>query len=206
MKESLDLSLLLLALGAYVAGSIPSGYLICKVLLGIDIRTLGSGNPGTANVYRSVGPRAGLGTLVLDVAKGAIPVVLTKHFVTQDVSVLLVCGVAAIAGHFWMVFLRFKGGKGVATSAGVFLVLMPKPLAVALGAFLVLTFGTGHISAGSIAGAAVLPAAAFALGADPRVAWVSLAVCAVILYKHLPNLKRLLASRELPARTGDEKG
>src|SRR5208282_4716853 len=113
------------------------------------IRQYGSGNPGAANVYRTIGKGPGIATLAIDGLKGFLPVLLAKHFYPENYQVQVLCGALAILGHVWTIFLRFKGGKAVATSAGVFLALSPKP---ALGAFAIFGAGvmlTSHISVGS---------------------------------------------------------
>ncbi|MCR5504810.1 MAG: glycerol-3-phosphate acyltransferase, partial [Elusimicrobiaceae bacterium] len=106
---------------SYFLGAIPSGYLITKRIKGFDIRDYGSGNPGAANVYRIVGQKAGLATFACDALKGAVAVILAKIFGPSDFWWLpIACGFIAICAHMWTVFLKFRGGKGVATSAGVF--------------------------------------------------------------------------------------
>src|SRR5438874_997614 len=102
---------------SYLAGGIPTGYLVVKRLKGFDIRTQGSGNPGTANVYRTAGAGPGAITLLIDALKGFLPVLLARHWHPHSPNLALACGAAAIVGHDWTIFLRFRGGKGVATSA-----------------------------------------------------------------------------------------
>ncbi len=185
----------LLTLG-YLSGGIPTGYLVVKRLKGYDIRTRGSGNPGTANVYRNAGALAGGITLLVDAAKGFVPVRLCQLAFPAHPALAIAVGAAAVVGHNWTVFLGFKGGKGVATSAGVFLALLPLPMAAAMVGFLVAVQVSGHISVGSLAGAAVLPLAAAALGAPPADIAAAAAACAMIVYKHIPNIRRLLQNRE----------
>lgn len=186
-----------LVLLSYVAGGIPSGFVISKWLKGIDIREHGSGNPGAANVYRVVGKGAGGATLVLDALKGYFPVVLAGHYYPDQLGLHILCGSAAIVGHVWTIFLRFKGGKAVATSAGVFLALLPKPLLCALGVFGLLVALTHHISAGSMAAALVFPFLAILFGSPWQLSAMAFAACGLILYKHIPNYKRLMEGREL---------
>jgi glycerol-3-phosphate acyltransferase PlsY len=184
---------------SYLIGGIPSGYLVTRKLKGIDIRDYGSGNPGTANVYRVAGTAAGAATLALDAAKGYLPVIMARHFFAAHPLFAILCGAAAIIGHDWTIFLGFRGGKGVATSAGVFAALTPGPLAAAILVFIAGVRLSGHISVGSISGAAALPLLCLALRAEPSRAFAALAASALILYKHVPNIKKLRADAAKPA-------
>ena len=193
----MDSSIVLLATISYVAGGIPTGYLIARQLRGIDIRQFGSGNPGAANVYRIVGKGAGVATLAVDALKGFLPVTLAQHYYPHDYRLLAACGALAILGHVWTIFLRFKGGKAVATSAGVFLALCPKPI---LAAFVIFVAGvglTGHISVGSMAGAALFPFLVLAFHSPLPVVLLAFGATTLVLIRHIPNLKRLLQREEL---------
>jgi glycerol-3-phosphate acyltransferase PlsY len=163
---------------------------------GIDIRTVGSKNVGATNVFRSVGPVAGLATLLVDMAKGFLPV----YFLTRgrgEVTALL-CGVGAVAGHTWSPFVGFRGGKGVATSAGVFAALLPGPTLAAVSVFGALFALTRRVSAGSLGAAVALPVAAFAWkGNHPR-SWLALAVGTLVALRHIPNIRRLIRGEEQP--------
>lgn len=181
----------------YLAGGIPTGYLVVKKLKGYDIRTVGSGNPGTANVYRNAGPLAGAITLVVDALKGWAPVMLSLSLHPRRPELAIACGAAAIVGHNWTPLLGFKGGKGVATSAGVFLALLPLPMAVTMLSFVAAVRLSGHISVGSMTGAVVLPLAALAFGAETAYCIASAVSGALVLYKHIPNIQRLRMNREL---------
>jgi glycerol-3-phosphate acyltransferase PlsY len=185
---------------SYLAGGIPTGYLIVRRLMGIDIRERGSGNPGTANVYRVAGARAGAVTLLVDALKGFVPVLVAHHFYPDQPWFVVLCGAAAIIGHDWTVFLGFKGGKGVATSAGVFAALTPQPLSLALMAFLGGMWGSGHISMGSLCAAVILPLLCLLLGSPRPYALAALAASLLIVYKHIPNIQRLRQERELAFR------
>jgi len=189
---------ILLMLLSYVLGGIPSGYIIARIAKGIDIRQFGSGNPGAANVYRVVGNWAGWTTLAFDAAKGFIPVRMAIHYYPDNFWIAILCGSLAIFGHMWTIFLKFKGGKGVATSAGVFGALLPFPTLIAFTVFIVCVAISGHISLGSIAAAAVLPVVSFMMKEYPPAfsTMVSI-VSALIIYKHIPNIKRLLKKEEL---------
>jgi acyl phosphate:glycerol-3-phosphate acyltransferase len=182
---------------SYLVGGIPTGYLVVKRLYGYDIRTRGSGNPGTANVYRNAGAVPGAITLLVDALKGFLPVCLGLHLYPGSRGLAIGLGAAAIVGHNWTVFLRFKGGKGVATSAGVFSALIPIPMAITMGAFLIAVKASGHISVGSMTGAIVLPIAAALCGAPHAFTAAAAGAGAMILLKHVSNVKRLLQNREL---------
>jgi len=187
-----------LAAVSYVVGGIPSGYIIARVSKGIDIRQHGSGNPGAANVYRIVGRVAGWGTLAADALKGYLPVKLALIFFPGDNWFAILCGSLAIVGHMWTVFLRFKGGKGVATSAGVFGAMLPGPTLLAALSFVIGVAITGHISVGSIMAAIVLPIASFSMSGYPASFSIMVTlVSLLILYKHIPNMKRIWLKKEL---------
>ncbi len=191
---------------SFIIGGIPTGYLITRKILGVDIRTLGSGNPGAANVYRTVGKWPGITTFIIDATKGFICVRVALWLFPGNYIIAVAAGALAICGHMWTIFLKFKGGKGVATSAGVFAALMPIPTLIAFGFFAFFVWLSGHISVGSIIAAAVLPIAGFFIGKHP---WQIDAVCAVIaavvIYKHIPNMKRLWANSELAFEDGSKK-
>ena len=181
----------------YVAGGIPTGYLVVKRLKGYDIRTRGSGNPGTANVYRNAGVMAGAITLIVDALKGFAPVYLSMWLHPRRPELAIACGAAAIVGHNWTPLLGFKGGKGVATSAGVFAALIPVPMGVTILAFALAVKISKHISVGSMTAAIVLPIAAVACGAQTAYSIAAAVSGALIIYKHIPNLKRLKENKEL---------
>lgn len=182
---------------SYASGGVPSGYLLARALQGIDIREHGSGNPGAANVYRVVGRPAGIATLVLDGGKGFLPVLLAHRLFPDLPWLPALCGAAAIVGHDWSPFLGFGGGKGVATTAGVFLALWPMPLLASFAAFVAGVSFSGHISVGSMAGATVFPFACLAAAAPGVDLALAFPACLLIWYKHIPNLRSLLAGRTL---------
>lgn len=188
----------------FVAGSLPTGYLMGRVLRGIDIRTVGSGNVGATNVFRSVGKTAGLATLVIDMAKGFLPVWGVLRGAPAEALPLIV-GAAAVAGHTWSPWVRFRGGKGVATSGGVFLALLPGPTGVALATFAGVFALSRRVSVGSLAAAVALPVAAGLAGVPgPRLA-MAILLGAVVVVRHIPNIKRLWRGEE-PPLFGPQKG
>lgn len=189
---------------AYVAGSFPSAYLAGRLLKGVDLRTIGSGNLGATNVYRELGAPAALAVYVIDAAKGALPVALLPRVLDVGPAGAaaatwwaLAYGIATLAGHAKPIFLLWKGGgKGVSTASGVFAALTPVPLAIALMLFAITTAVSGYVSLGSLVGAVALPVIAlFYDGATP-VFWVSVGVGVFIWWSHRANIRRLLAGTE----------
>ncbi|MFA6091686.1 MAG: glycerol-3-phosphate acyltransferase [Elusimicrobiota bacterium] len=185
-----------LAASAYVAGAIPSGYLLAKKTAGIDIRTRGTGNPGAANVYRMVGPSAGLWTFFFDALKGYLPVLAAERLSPEQPWLAVLCGACAVIGHVWTVFLGGRGGKGVATSAGVFLALLPVPALAAMAVFFTAMKLSRHISVGSMSAALALPVFAACVRAPEPALLLACALGALVLARHIPNLLCLL--RGLP--------
>ncbi|ACC98663.1 Conserved hypothetical integral membrane protein DUF205 [Elusimicrobium minutum Pei191] len=198
--------MIVLAIISYLLGGIPTGYLIARKTMGIDIREHGSGNPGAANVYRTVGAKAGWATFIIDAFKGFVCVRLALFFFPNNYILAIACGTIAIAGHMWTPYLKFRGGKGVATAAGVFAAMMPIPIIVAFVVFAAAVWYSGHISVGSIFAAAVLPIAAWTVGGQPKEVNIMATIIAlVVIYKHIPNMKRLLAKKELNFEDGSKK-
>lgn len=180
---------------SYLLGSIPFGLLIAKRLRGIDIRLEGSGNIGATNVYRVVGPAAGLAVFTLDLLKGAVPC-WVMLMVTPDKTWALVAGLAAIIGHSLSVFLKFKGGKSVATGFGILIGIAPEVGGIAIGIFVIVVALTRKISLGSIVGAASVPVFLVLFHyPTPVIGLISLAVL-LIIFRHLGNIKRLLNGTE----------
>ena len=200
------ITITLLILFSYFLGAVPTGYLIAKRVMHIDIREHGSGNPGAANVYRIVGKWAGISTFLVDGLNGFIPVSLAFHFCPTNYGVAIACGVIAILGHMWTIYLKFRGGKGVATSAGVFAALLPIPTAIAFASFVVCVALWGRISIGSICACIVLPLCSYFIGEHPMSVNIMVtAIGALVIYKHVPNIKRLLAQKELKFEDGAKK-
>lgn len=189
---------------AYVCGSFPTAYLAGRLLKGVDLRTIGSGNLGATNVYRELGLGPALAVLVIDAAKGALPAWLLPGMLAVGFTSAhqlqwwaIAFGVAAIAGHAKPIFLLWKGGgKGVATAAGVFIAVTPLPAAVALVVFSIVVAATRMMSLGSIAGAITLPLAQFALHGNTPAARASVAVAAFVIWAHRANVARIRAGTE----------
>jgi glycerol-3-phosphate acyltransferase PlsY len=179
---------------AYFVGSIPFAFLLSR-RSGIDLRRVGSGNVGASNVLRTSGVRTAVIAMLLDAAKGALAVLVAQPFAVGPATPVA-AGLASIVGHIYPVWLRFRGGKGVATAAGVFAVLTPSALGIAAGVFLVAVWVTRYISVGSMTAAATLALVA-ALGDAPVIVAAGAALAAlVILHRHRANVRRLLAGTE----------
>ena len=189
-----SLMLAALAAVAYLLGSIPTGLLLGKAY-GIDVRQEGSGNIGATNLYRTVGRKVGILTLIGDCLKGLLPVVAVK-FSTLPGDYAAWVGLAAFCGHVFSVFLKFKGGKGVATALGVFLALAPTALAIGVIVFAAVMFVWRYVSLGSVCAAAVMPAAVALLGGGRTVVLVSLLISLIVIIRHHENIRRLIAGTE----------
>lgn len=182
---------------SYFLGAIPTSYLLSRLLAGIDLRQHGSGNLGATNLYRVLGWKYAIPAAVVDIAKGAIPVLVFAPQVSDSELFALACGVAAILGHVFSVFVGFKGGKGVATAAGVMLGLAPLALAVSAVVWGLLVRLTGYVSVGSIVAAAVLPLAVYLLeDSTPALLWIAAAIAAGVILLHRRNIQRLLKGTE----------
>jgi glycerol-3-phosphate acyltransferase PlsY len=187
-------TVLLIAAG-YALGSIPTGLLIARWQRGVDIRQHGSGNIGMTNVLRAVGKGAAALTLVGDLAKGLIPVLLARVWLTSPWAIGLVA-LAAVVGHVYPLFAGFQGGKGVATTLGVFIPLLPGPLLLAFVVWAACVAFRRQVSLGSLAAAACLPIAAWLWGAPAPYTLCALIAAALIWHRHRDNIARLLAGTE----------
>jgi len=189
-----------LVLTGYLLGSIPFGLLLARFVAGVDVRRTGSGNIGATNVARAAGQKLGLVTLLLDAAKGAIPVMAVAALLGapgEPGPWAAAAGLAAFLGHVFPPWLRFRGGKGVATAFGVFLALSPWAALAALAVFVASYAGTRIVSVSSLAGAAACAATAAALyGYRSSATWTALAILAVVVIRHRTNMQRLLRGEE----------
>ncbi len=193
------------ALAGYLLGSLPTGYLVARSR-GVDIRAVGSGNIGATNAFRVLGKAAGSLVLGVDALKGALacwglPLAAARLGSGADLwtgleELAVTAGVAAILGHNYPCWLRFKGGKGIATSAGVLLVLMPAALAVCLGLWLLVFALSRYVSLASLAAAAALPFAVWGTRGSRLLIGVACILSAMAIYKHRANVQRLLAGTE----------
>jgi acyl phosphate:glycerol-3-phosphate acyltransferase len=191
------LSYLIAAAAAYLLGSIPTGFLVAKAK-GIDIRAVGSGNIGATNAFRVLGRPAGIFVLLVDALKGFAAVWLaSKIFWTLSVSesVLdtsrIIAGICAVLGHNYTCWLKFKGGKGIATTAGVYLALAPAALGIALATWIVLALVTRYVSVASIVAAASLPIGVWFTTHNVLLLVVTTALSSLAIFKHKKNIQRL---------------
>jgi glycerol-3-phosphate acyltransferase PlsY len=194
-------SLLWIPAAAYLLGSIPFGLILSKLFGASDVRKAGSGNVGATNVARVAGPLAGILTLVLDAAKGSAAVWLAARFGNESSAWMTVAGLAALIGHCFPVWLRFRGGKGVATAAGMFLVLSPLAGLSAIAVFILVVVFWRYVSLGSIAAAAAMPMLIYFLWAPHHapplaVTFGAFAAAILVVYKHDANIQRLVEGRE----------
>lgn len=182
---------------AYLLGDIPFGYLLVKLTTGGDVRASGSGNIGATNVLRTTGRAAGVATLLLDIAKGYLAVWLEGQLTGGNVGWMSAAVLAVMLGHSYPVFLRFRGGKAMASFVGAWLYLAPLPLAAVLVVFVAMVVWTRHISLGSIIGAGTFPLAVWLIEHPPAVV-VGAAVLsgALIVYRHRENIARLRGGNE----------
>ncbi len=185
-------------LASYLVGAIPTSHLVSRSFAKIDLRQHGSGNLGATNLYRVLGWKYAIPVGLFDIAKGAIPVLVFAPRVSGSELYALACGVAAIIGHVFSVFVGFKGGKGVATAAGVMLALTPLALGVAAAVWAVVLMLTGYVSLASIAAAAVLPLAVYLLEPPdiPELLWMDVVIAAGVIVLHRRNIQRLLNGTE----------
>jgi len=190
--------------GAYLLGSVPFPYLLTKLKTGGDLRKMGSGNVGATNVLRTAGKTLGLFTLILDVAKGAIAVLCGPYLLHQNVYGAA-CGFFAMVGHAYPIFLGFRGGKSVATGAGAFLVLSPLGILSSIGVFLMSVRICKIVSLSSILASAMFPVFAWMFGVERQIVLWGVICAALIIFRHKPNIERLLNGTEKTIRTTDER-
>jgi acyl phosphate:glycerol-3-phosphate acyltransferase len=200
---------LMVAIVGYLLGSIPFGFLLVKLFRGEDVRSTGSGNIGATNVARTGSKGLAVATLGLDTLKGMAAVAIAATLAhsgynscgegacVEPARLMSAAALAAVLGHIFPVWLRFKGGKGVATALGVFLVLFPKAVLVSLAIFILVVAATRYVSLGSILAAIAFPIAAYFLGSSDWEALLPVCVISlVIVLKHHANIGRLLAGNE----------
>lgn len=187
---------------AYLVGSFPTSFIMARMLKGIDIRQVGSGNAGATNVLRSVGKLPALVTLIVDVAKGALVVTIVANFFYQYLEALdydfyrSFLGLVVVCGHIWSAFLHFKGGKGVATTLGVALGLAPIVLLPSVAIWLVIFFTTNYVSLASISALIAFPVIAIAFSQPIYLIMISVVICSISIFKHRDNIRRLLKGQE----------
>ena len=185
-------------IGSYLVGSFPTGYLLVKRLKRVDVRSVGSGNVGATNVTRVAGAWAGRAVFLMDVAKGLIAVLGLAPWLVHPVSptAQLACGLAAVVGHAFPVFLKFQGGKGVATTIGVLIGAMPAVAGVSLVVWISCFAIWRYVSVGSLAAAAAIPIAQMVTRRPPAELLLGAALALLIVVRHRANIERLLEGRE----------
>jgi glycerol-3-phosphate acyltransferase PlsY len=207
----IPITLLCIPIAAYILGSVPFGLLLTRIIGGADVRKEGSGNIGAANVARVAGTLPGILTLILDAAKGAAAVLLAEHLSNESAAWMMIAGFAALVGHCFPIWLNFKGGKGVATAAGLFLVLCPLAFLGSLLLFILVVAFWRYVSLGSIAAAAAMPLLIYFLWAPrhappPVITFGALAVALLIVFKHDANIQRLVEGAEPKFSFSKKKG
>ena len=180
---------------SYILGSIPNGLILGKAIWGVDLRQHGSKNIGATNAWRTIGKAGGISIFALDFLKGAISAYLGLHLGGSELAGVL-CGILAIAGHSWSVFLAFKGGKGVATGLGVIAALMPMVTLIVFAVWFAIVYFTGYVSLGSIVGAALVPILTLFFGLHTEFLVLGLIAAVFIIYRHKSNIERLLNGTE----------
>jgi len=182
---------------AYLVGAFPTSYVAGKVFKGIDLREHGSRNLGATNVYRVLGWKFAVPVAIVDILKGTLPVVAFAPRVSDSTLVAMLVGAMAVVGHVFSVFVGGKGGKGVATSAGVMLGLAPAAVGICMLIWVILVRTTGYVSLGSMLGAVALPIGLYVLHPDRReLVLPSVALAALIVLLHRANIRRLLSGTE----------
>lgn len=185
------------AVASYLLGAIPTSYLVVRAVKGQDLRSLGSGNLGATNLYRQLGWRYAVPVGLFDLAKGALPVVAARSVGGASAGVALALGAAAVVGHVYSVFVGFRGGKGVATGAGVVLGLAPWAFVGSLVVWAVVVRLSGYVSLGSVLAALAFPVIAWLAHPGQRhLAWMYALLAGLIIVLHRANLRRLLAGTE----------
>jgi len=193
---------------SYLIGSIPPAYLLGRLWKRIDIRKAGSGNIGATNALRVLGKKAGITILILDILKGVLPVIFLGDFINARLAsisgeaIRIILGISCICGHNWTIFLRFKGGKGIATSLGVLLGLSLRipglnlVLGLVIGIWLIVLIISRIVSLASLLAGISLPIFMLVFRLSSVLVWASLVLCVMMVLRHRPNIKRLLQGKE----------
>jgi glycerol-3-phosphate acyltransferase PlsY len=208
--QAFSITVFLIPFAAYLLGSIPFGLLVGKLFGGGDVRKAGSGNIGATNVSRVAGPLAGILTLIFDTAKGTAAVWIAARVTNNSAAWMMIAAFAVLLGHCFPVWLKFKGGKGVATALGVFLALSPLAAVSALLLFILCVAYWRFVSLGSVAAAAAMPLLIYFLWAPGHAPPLiidlgTLAIAALVIYKHGGNLQRLVNGTEPRFSFGEKK-
>ncbi len=187
------IKIIVLLIFSYILGSIPNALWIGRVFKKIDVRDYGSGNIGSTNAARVLGYKYGIMTLILDVLKGAIPTYILHML---DVRLAILAGLLAILGHSYSIFVKFKGGKAVATTVGVFLVLSPYSILSLLFVFLLIVIFTGYVSVASMVSASLLFVAVYIFNGNIYEIIFAIFIGILVIYRHKSNIKNLINNKE----------
>jgi len=191
----------IIAILGYLIGSIPNGLIIGKQFYHVDLRQFGSKNIGATNAFRTLGVKPALWVFLTDAAKGIIAVYGANIFVGTPIA-LLVAGIAAIAGHNWSIFLKFTGGRGVATGLGVIIVLVPKVTLIVFVVWSVIVYFTRYVSLASIIAATLVPIMMWFMGERHEFLYFGVIIALFVVIRHRPNIERLLKGQELKIKVG----
>ena len=186
---------------AYLIGSIPNGLIVGKYMCGIDIRQFGSKNIGATNAYRVLGPWPAFWVFLTDALKGVAGVMMGQWLDGSTIA-LLAGGIAAMAGHNWSIFLKFKGGRGVATGLGVIAVLVPKVTAIVFIVWALIVYTTRYVSLGSIVSAVLVPLSMWFFNESIEILVFGIVAALFVILRHKPNIERLLKGEELKIKAG----
>ena len=187
----------LLLAASYLIGAIPTSYVVARFVRGIDLREHGSGNLGATNAYRVLGWKAAAPIFIVDIAKGWAPAFFFPRLDGDPVMLwALAYGAAAIIGHVWSIYVGMRGGKGVATSAGVFIALAPTAVLIALVLWGALVFTTGYVSLASVAAAIAMPMLVFLFNGNTPVLWLAIGLATFVVFAHRANIRRLMRGEE----------
>lgn len=186
---------------AYLIGSIPNGLIVGKYMCGVDIRQFGSKNIGATNAYRVLGPWPAFWVFLTDALKGVAGVMMGQWLDGSTIA-LLAGGIAAMAGHNWSIFLKFKGGRGVATGLGVIAVLVPKVTAIVFIVWALIVYTTRYVSLGSIIAAVLVPLSMWFFNESIEILVFGIVAALFVILRHKPNIERLLKGEELKIKAG----
>jgi len=196
------MNIIITLIAAYILGSIPTSYIMGKLIKGIDIRDFGSGNVGATNALRILGTKIGVFTLIIDIGKGFLAVNIARIIIPEPTDLIIITtGLFAIIGHIFTIFLKFKGGKGVATSAGVFIALVPVPITIALLVFIITVWLSKFVSLGSILAALTLFISELVINIRNSFTQIEILVftfivALFIIIRHKANIQRLINGNE----------
>lgn len=189
------------ALLAYLIGSVPNGLILGRYLWGVDLREFGSKNIGATNAYRVLGPKPALWVFLTDLLKGVAGVYLGQWLIGTPLAAIT-GGIAAIAGHNWSIFLKFKGGRGVATGLGVIAIIAPIVTAIVFSVWSIIVYFTRYVSLASIVAAALVPVIMWLMGERGEYFYFGLLAALFVIVRHKPNIERLIKGQELKIKAG----